>query len=466
MTPIGTESNPLRVAIIGSGPAGFYTFSNLLKQHDLVVEVDMFDRLPSPFGLVRAGVAPDHQKYKSVTRIYDKNARLPNFRFYGLVEYGKHIRLDDLKHHYHQAVFATGAQTDRNLNIPGEELSGSHSATDFVAWYNGHPDFTDYKFDLSQEKVAVIGLGNVAIDVARLLCKTPEELASTDMADYAIEALSNSGVREIYILGRRGPAQAAFSTPEIKEMGELTDADISVSRRDMELDPLSLEQVERLRDRTTLKNLELFRSFDEWQPTAKKKSVKLRFLVSPVEILGDADGKVRAIKLVKNRPVQAEDGSIRAEATDQVETLAVGLVFRSVGYRGVPLPEIPFNEAWGAIAHDQGRILSGEKGEPLAGLYTAGWIKRGPTGVIGTNKVDAQETVACMVADLKAGQVWHPEKPGIDTAGDWIRERQPDFISYDDWSVIDAEEVARGEKVNRPRIKFTSVKEMLSLLNR
>lgn len=466
MTPIGTQSNPLRVAIIGSGPAGFYTFSNLLKHRDLVVEVDMFDRLPSPFGLVRAGVAPDHQKYKSVTRVYDKNARLPNFRFYGLVEYGKHIHLDDLKRHYHQIVFTTGAQTDRNMNIPGEDLKGSHSATDFVAWYNGHPDYSDYEFDLSTEKVAVIGIGNVAVDVARLLSKNPEELAETDMADYAIDALSNSGVREIYMLGRRGPAQAAFSTPEIKEMGELEDADFYVAEEDMELDAISLQQVESVKDRTTLKNLEILRSYCAPKSGVKKKSITLRFLVSPVEILGDEDGKVKAIKIVKNRLVQTEDGAVKAEATEKDETLDVGLVFRSVGYRGVPLPEIPFNEAWGTIANDKGRIVSAESGESLTGLYTAGWIKRGPTGVIGTNKVDAQETVNCMVEDLENGLIVDPEAPAIDAAADLIRDRQPDFVNYDDWILIDAEEIARGEKTNRPRVKFTSVKEMLALLGR
>jgi ferredoxin--NADP+ reductase len=437
-----------------------------MKSSDLVVEVDMFDRLPSPFGLVRAGVAPDHQKYKTVTRVYDKNARLPNFRFYGLVEYGKHIHLQDLKRHYHQIVFTTGAQTDRNLGIPGEELIGSHSATDFVAWYNGHPDYVDYKFDLSQEKVAVIGLGNVAIDVARLLSKTAEELAATDMADYAIDAMSNSGVKEIYILGRRGPAQAAFTTPEIREMGELADADIVVSREDMTLDPHSLEQVEQSKDRTMLKNLELLRSYDGENAGQKSKIVKMRFLVSPVEIIGAEDGTVKALKVVKNKAVQAEDGSIRAVATDETEILDVGLVFRSVGYRGVPVPEIPFNDSWGTIANDKGRIVESDSNEPLAGLYTAGWIKRGPSGVIGTNKVDAQETVKCMLEDMAKGSLCEPESPEVEAAAELIRSRQPDYIDYQDWSVIDAEELTRGEQANRPRVKFTSVEAMLALLGR
>jgi ferredoxin--NADP+ reductase len=432
----------------------------------MAVEVDMFDRLPSPFGLVRAGVAPDHQKYKTVTRVYDKNARMPNFRFYGLVEYGKHLHLDDLKRHYHQVVFTTGAQTDRNMNIPGEDLIGSHSATDFVAWYNGHPDYRDFDFDLSGERVAVVGIGNVAVDVARLLSKTPGELSATDMADHAIEAMSKSGVREIIMLGRRGPAQAAFTTPEIKEMGELEDAEFFVAPEDMQLDPVSQAQVERVKDRTTMKNLEILRSYTEQSSGKKSKSVRLRFLVSPVEILGDENGRVKGMKVVKNKLVQTEDGYIKAEATGEVETLDVSLVFRSVGYRGVPLPGIPFNDSWGTIANNKGRIVSDESSEPLPGLYTAGWIKRGPTGVIGTNKVDAQETVSCMIEDVRNGLIADPEAPGIEVAANLVRDRQPDLVDYNDWSVIDAEELARGEKSNRPRVKLTSVEEMLALLGR
>ncbi len=466
MTQIGSKSNPLRVAIVGSGPAGFYTFSNLLKYTELSVEVDMFDRLPTPFGLVRAGVAPDHQKYKTVTRVYDKNARLENFRFYGGVEYGKDIQLADLKRLYHQIVFTTGAQADRNLDIPGEHLAGSYSATDFVSWYNGHPDFADHQFDLSQEKVVVIGLGNVAIDVARLLCKTPNELATTDMADYAVQALSHSSVREIHVLGRRGPAQAAFTPPEIKEMGELEDADIFVAREDVELDPISLEQVERYQDKTIMKNLEVLKSFDKWQPSGKKKIVRVRFWVSPVEILGDEKGQVKAVKVVKNKPVEGKDGSVKAAATDQYEVLEAGLVFRSVGYRGIPLADIPFNESWGTICNDKGRIVSPGDDHVLTGLYTAGWIKRGPTGVIGTNKTDAQETVECMVADLKAGHSLLPEDPTIDGAAQLIRQRHPDFVTYNDWLQLDAQEIAKGELSGRPRVKFTSVDDMLSHLDK
>ncbi len=364
MSEVGTEGQPLRVAIIGSGPAGFYTVSNFLKQKGLNVEMDMFERLPTPFGLVRAGVAPDHQKYKTVTRAYNKSAQNANFRFYGNVAYGEHLSLDDLKQHYHQIIFCSGASADRNLNIPGEALSGSHSATDFVAWYNGHPDYVDYEFDLSQESAAIIGLGNVAVDVARILCKTDNELAHTDMADYALEALRASKIKTVYILGRRGPAQAAFTPPEIKEMGELEDTDVNVSTEEARLDAASREEMEALGNKNTAKNVAVIEEFATRQTAGegrgKGKQLIIRFLVSPTEIIAGEDGKVSAIRIVKNEAYKAGDGSVRARATEQAETIPVGLVFRSVGYRGVPLPEIPFNESWGTVYNESGRVINAE----------------------------------------------------------------------------------------------------------
>lgn len=466
MSLVGTESNPLRVAIIGSGPAGFYAVSNLFKQKGLCVEIDMYERLPSPFGLVRAGVAPDHQKDKTVMRVYDKNARSPNFRFYGYVEYGRHIHLEDLKNHYHQIVFATGSPIDKNLGIPGEGLEGSHSATDFVAWYNGHPDYVNCRFDLSQEKVAIIGMGNVAVDVARMLCKTPEELARTDMADHAIEALKQSKVKRVYILGRRGPAQAAFTNPEIKDMGDLNDADVTVPEEEAKLDSLSQAQLEQSQDKDKLKNVETIQAFAHRAPTGKFKLLTIRFLVSPVEIVGDDSGRVSAVKMVKNEAVKGADGSVRAKATDRFETLPVGLVFRSVGYRGVPLPDIPFNESKGAIDNENGRIVSSDSREPLVGLYAVGWIKRGPTGVIGTNKTDAKETVTCMIEDLHQTKHLTPDHPETEAASDLVTARQPQFISYDDWLVIDEAEAAKGQESDRPRVKFTDVEDMLAVLGR
>jgi len=464
MTQAGTDTNPLRVAIIGSGPAGFYIVEHLLRQKNLAVEIDMFDRLPTPFGLVRAGVAPDHQKIKSVTKVYDRNAKSPNFRFYGYVEYGQDIHLDDLKAHYHQICFTTGAQTDRNLNIPGESLTGSHAATEFVAWYNGHPDYRTYQFDLTQERVAVIGVGNVAVDVARILCRTIDELAKTDMADYALAALRHSKIKEVYLLGRRGPAQAAFTNPEIKELGELADADVFVPPDEATLDALSQADLERTGDKTTLRKVQILQGYAQRSASDKSRKLIIRFLVSPVELSGDEQGHVSAMRLVKNELYRTEAGTLRPKATDQYESLPVGLVFRSVGYQGVPLPGIPFNKDWEVILNENGRILNPTTQQPMTGLYTSGWIKRGPSGVIGTNKPDAAETVDCMMADLKQGHILAPTAPDIAAAARLIQKRQPQYVSYEDWLRLDEIEVARGKKQGRPRVKFTQIDEMLATL--
>jgi ferredoxin--NADP+ reductase len=454
------------VAVVGSGPAAFYAVEHLFKQQNLAVAVDMFDRLPTPFGLVRGGVAPDHQKIKSVTHAYEKIAANPDFRFYGNVEFGKHLHLSDLRAHYHQILYATGAQTDRRMNIPGEDLAGSHPATEFVAWYNGHPDYRHYEFDLSQERVAVVGVGNVAIDVARILCLSPRELAATDIADYALEALSHSRVKEVYLLGRRGPAQAAFTNPEVKEIGELEDAEAIVLPEEVELDPLSRAEMERDGDRTTIRKVEILQSYARWAPSGKSRKLIIRFLVSPLELIGDAAGRVAKMKLVKNVLVQTEAGSLSAKATDQVEELPVGLVFRSVGYRGVALPDVPFHDRWGVILNDKGRVLDSEVKEPRLGEYTAGWIKRGPSGVIGTNKPDSVETVTCMLEDLANGLTLQPGRPDPAAAEALVCERQPRYFSFADWQRLDEMEVARGKAQGRPRVKFTSVEEMLAALGR
>lgn len=459
MAAVGTPENPLRVAIIGSGPSGFYTVSNLLKQSDLSVEMDMFDRLPTPYGLVRAGVAPDHQKDKSVTRAYEKSAAHPGFRFFGNVEYGTHIHMDDLKAHYHQVMFTTGSPFDRNLGIPGEDLEGSHSATEFVAWYNGHPDFADLKFDLTQENVAVVGMGNVAMDVARILCKTTEELAVTDIAEHALEALKASQVKNVYILGRRGPAQAAFTPPEIKEMGEFEDADVVVLGSEAALDAASQQALEASGDKNAQKNVDTVQEYASRSLTGKKRQLHIRFLVSPSELEGQ-DGRVTACKLVKNKLVE-EGGSIKAVATSEEEVIPAGLVFRSVGYRGKPLPDVPFNDSWGTIANEGGRVVD-ESGAQAVGLYTAGWIKRGPSGVIGTNKTCAQETVNLMVEDLAAGRHFEPTQSPAALV-DLVLSRQPDAITFADWKKIDDEELARGEAKGKPRVKFTRVAEMVAL---
>jgi ferredoxin--NADP+ reductase len=460
----GTTERPLRVAIVGAGPTGFYAADHLFRQDGLVVEIDMFDRVPTPFGLVRYGVAPDHQRIKTVTGAFDKVANHPRFRFYGSVEVGKHLSVDDLRAHYHQIFYSTGAQTDRRMGIPGEDLEGSHPATHFVAWYNGHPDYQDLQFDLSVERVAVVGVGNVAVDVTRILSRTPAELEKTDISEQALEALRASRVKEIYLLGRRGPAQAAFTSPEIKELGELEGADIAVDPREVALDPLSRAALERAPDRPMEKKLEILRSYATRVATGKPRMLVIRFLVSPVELIGNDRGAVAAIKLVRNELFEASTGALHPQPTEHFETLPVGLVFRSVGYRGIALPDVPFNDTWAVILNDKGRVLDPVSKQPVVGEYTGGWIKRGPSGVIGTNKPDAAETVTCMLEDLARGATLQPAAPSAAAAEALVRARQPEWVSYDDWRYLDRLETERGRAAGRPRIKFTRLEDVLGAL--
>jgi ferredoxin/flavodoxin---NADP+ reductase len=465
MSQVGTEAQPLRVAIVGAGPAGFYAAEHLYKQKGLVVQLDMFDRLPTPFGLVRNGVAPDHQKIKSVTNVFDRVARQPGFRFFGNVELGKDISVEELRRFYHQILYSTGAQTDRSLNIPGADLQGSHSATEFVAWYNGHPDFRDLEFDLSAERVAVIGIGNVAVDVCRILCRTRSELAKTDIAEYALEALANSSVKEVYMLGRRGPAQGAYTSPELKELGEMEDAGVIVFPEEAELDELSHEAMAEA-DRGTMRKVEIIQEFAQRAPEGKSKRLYLRFLVSPTALHDDGLGQVGAMTIEHNELYKTEAGSLRPKGTGRTEELKVDLVFRSIGYRGVPLPGVPFNDSWGVILNEKGRVLQPETRRPLLGEYTAGWIKRGPSGVIGTNKPDALETVENMLADLEAGLILNPDHPHAEAAEALVRSHKPECFAYSDWERLNEIEVARGKELGRPRVKFTRVEDMIEAVLR
>jgi ferredoxin--NADP+ reductase len=460
---LGTVNNPLRVAIVGSGPSGFYAAEHLQKQTNLVVEIDMFDRLPTPYGLVRGGVAPDHQKIKSVTKIYDKIASNPNFRFYGNIEFGRDLTLEDLRAHYHAIIYAVGAQTDKALGIPGEDLSGSHPATEFVAWYNAHPDYRDLQFDLSQESVAVVGVGNVAMDVVRILASTYDELYQTDIADYALDALNDSQVKTIYVLGRRGPAQSAFTNPEIKELGELADAEVVVAPEEVALDAYSQAYIDAGQDKVAAKNVEVLRGYAAQTPQGKSRRIVMRFLTSPVELIGT--DRVEAIKIVKNELYQTDKGELRPRETDQHEIIPVGLVFRSVGYRGVALPGVPFYDKWGTIPNDKGRVMTEQTGgQPFAGNYVVGWIKRGPSGVIGTNKPDSVETVETLLADMNAGSLLTPTTPSREAVENLLRERQPDYVTYSDWLTLDRLEQENGKAVSRPRVKFSRVDDMLNAL--
>jgi ferredoxin/flavodoxin---NADP+ reductase len=456
---IGTEDNPLRVAIVGSGPAGFYTAEHVLRHEGTHAEVDMFDRLPTPYGLVRFGVAPDHPKIKSVIRVYEKTAARPEFRFFGNVEVGADITVEELRQRYHAVVFAYGTATDRQLGIPGEDLPGSHPATEFVNWYNAHPDFADREFDLSCERVVVIGNGNVAADVARMLALTEDELRETDTADHAIDAFCGSGVREILVLGRRGPAQAAFTNPEVRELGEMVNADIDIDEAEMELDELSREWLDSDdADPTNRRNVEIFTDFSKREPEGKPQKIALRFLRSPVEIQGD--GRVERIVVGRNELQRDDSGRIRAVDTGERETIECGLVLRSIGYKGIPIEGVPFDERAGTIANEVGRVK--DDGSQVPGLYAVGWIKRGPSGVIGTNKKDAQETVDHLFEDLAADKVPEAELAGDRSAIETLlNERVPDHVTFEGWQAIDAAEVEAGKPHGRPRVKFCRVDELV-----
>jgi ferredoxin--NADP+ reductase len=452
-------SAPLRVAVVGSGPAGFYAAGSLLDA-EVPVEVDMIERLPTPWGLVRLGVAPDHPKLKTVSRAFERIAVKPGFRFLGNVEVGRDLAHADLTRLYDAVVYAFGAQTDRRLEIPGEELPGSWSATEFVAWYNGHPDFQELEFDLKVQRAVVVGNGNVALDVARMLALTPEELAPTDTTDPAIEAIGASTLREIVVVGRRGPAQASWTTQELKELGELAGADVAVDPADLELDPVSEASLEN--DTNSKRNMEVLRGFAAREPSGKPLIVRLRFLLSPVAVHGEQ--KVESVELVRNR-LDERDGRLVAVPTDERETLECGLVFRSVGYRGVGLPEVPFDERRGTIRNEDGRVVA-DDGEHLTRVYCAGWIKRGPTGIIGTNKKDASETVARLLEDVEAGRLVHQEQATPEVVEALLEERGIRAVLYHGWTSIDEHERSAGEKLGRPRVKLRTWDELLEAAER
>ena len=451
---VGTVEAPLRVAIVGAGPSAFYAAGHLLagKAHpDLVASVDMFDRLPTPWGLVRAGVAPDHPKIKSVSRMFERTARSERFAFIGGVEIGRDVSVDELRARYHALIVCIGAETDKPLGIPGDTLPGSVPATEFVAWYNGHPDYADREFDLTAERAVVVGNGNVALDVARMLLVAPDELARTDIADNALEALRSSQVREVVVLGRRGPAQAAFTNPELLELGELEDVDVIVDPRDMELDEHSRRAIEVQGEATERRNVEILADYAQRKPKGAGRRVVLRFLTSPVAITGS--DHVTGVEVVRNRLARDGSGVLRARPTDEHETIPCHLVFRSIGYRGVALAGLPFDEAAGVIPNDEGRVLvDAATRDPVPGAYVAGWIKRGPTGVIGTNKRDAQETVDLLVADAAEGRLPEPTAEAVVPEG---------AVTYTGWQAIDAAEKRAGEQQDRPRVKLTRMDELL-----
>ena len=360
---MSSPDQTLRAAVIGAGPAGFYCADQLLAQG---WEVDLIDALPTPFGLVRSGVAPDHPKIKSVTRVYEKTAQRPGFRFFGSVRLGEDVTADELRERYHALVYAIGTSADNRLGIPGEDRPGSHAATEFVAWYNGHPDYADHEFDLDTERAVVIGNGNVAVDVGRMLMLDHDELGPTDTADHAVEVLERAQVRDVTLLGRRGPAQAAFTNPELLELGELRRADVVVDPAQLELDPASAAWLESdAASKADHRRMEILREYAAREPSGKTHRIELRFLRSPVEVIGGEDGRVEGLRVVENRIEADADGRLRAVPTGHEEVIPCGLVLRSIGYTGRAIPGVPFDERRGLIRNDGGRVL-GDDGAPPA----------------------------------------------------------------------------------------------------
>ncbi|MGZ4529344.1 MAG: FAD-dependent oxidoreductase [Mycobacterium sp.] len=450
---------PYHVAIVGSGPSGFFAASSLLKaadaSEDIDIAVDMLEMLPTPWGLVRSGVAPDHPKIKSISKQFEKTAEDPRFRFFGNVVVGEHVQSSELAERYDAVVYAVGAQSDRALNIPGEDLPGSVAAVDFVGWYNAHPNFEEATPDLSGARAVVVGNGNVALDVARILVTDPDVLGLTDIADHALDSLRPCGVEEVVVLGRRGPLQTAFTTLELRELGDLEGVDVIV-------DPAQLEGVTdedaAAAGKTAKQNINVLRDYAQRDARPGHRRIVLRFMTSPIEIKGE--DRVERIVLGRNELVTDENGRVSAKDTGEREELPVQLVVRSVGYRGVPTPGLPFDDKTATIPNTAGRV-DGSRNE-----YVVGWIKRGPTGVIGTNKKDSQETVDTLLAELdraKEGGLADLPDDHADKLADWLASRQPKLVTSAHWEVIDRHERAAGEPHGRPRVKLPNLTELLRI---
>jgi ferredoxin--NADP+ reductase len=449
---------PYHVAIVGSGPSGYFAAASLLKfadsTDDADMRVDMLEMLPTPWGLVRSGVAPDHPKIKTISAQFEKTAADPRFRFFGNIAVGQHVQADELAERYDAVIYAVGAQSDRPLNIPGEDLTGSVAAVDFVGWYNAHPHFEEMSPDLSTGRAVVVGNGNVALDVARILVSDPDMLAATDIAGHALDALQIRGVEEVVIIGRRGPLQATFTTLELRELGDLeamADVDVIVDPADFaDISEADLEAA----GKAVKLNVKVLRGYSEQEPRGAKRRIVFRFRTSPIEIRGN--GRVESIVLGRNDLVD-DGGRMVAKDSGEREDLPAQLVVRAVGYRGVPTPGLPFDERAGTIPHTDGRV-DGRRNE-----YVVGWIKRGPSGVIGSNKKDSQETVNTLTADLAAGSVADFGERHSEELVEWLVSRQPKLVTDDHWKLIDDHERSAGEVLGRPRVKLTSVAELLRI---
>ena len=454
LNALGSPGNPLRVAIVGSGPSGFYAAEALLKSAP-AVQVDMIERLPVPFGLVRFGVAPDHPKLKQPIAIFDQVAQSTGFNFLGNVTVGRDLSIAQLQSTHHAVLFACGAESDRKLGVVNEDLYGSHTATEFVGWYNGHPDYRDKEFDLSREIAVIIGHGNVALDVARILCKSVDHLRGTDISSHALDVLAESQVRDIHLVGRRGPAQASFTVKELRELGELCNCEIHVSATDMQLGPACRTELENKSNFNAAKNVEILRGWSARRSQNAQKRIWFHFLQSPVAMAGR--GRLEVVTLERNRlfGIPHEQSALGTGVTSKLDC---GLLFRSIGYRGVAIPGVPFDPCKGIFPSTAGRIGT------TPGLYAAGWIKRGPSGIIGTNRADAVATVQSLLTDLP--QLDPRPRTGAEGLFALLRRSHVPVVSYMDWRRIDAEEQRRGAAGGKPREKITRVRDMLSLVGR
>jgi NADPH-dependent glutamate synthase beta subunit-like oxidoreductase len=450
--PSPSADHPLRIAVVGAGPAGIYAAEALTRQDAVPVAVDLIDRLPTPFGLVRHGIAPDHPKMRAIRDTLHRTLEDPLVRFVGNVDVGLDIPLDELRRHVDAVIYTYGASVDRHLGIEGEELPGSLAATELVAWYTGHPDADRARVEAALagvRRVVVVGVGNVALDVGRVLARTATELEPTDMPQHVLDALAAMPVEEVTILGRRGPAQATFTTQELRELGELDAATVLVDAADLELDPGSEERA--AADRNVSRNLVVLRGWVDHTPEPGRTRLRLRFFGRPVRLLGE--DRVTAVEVERT----AVDGDGRVMGTGELTVLPADLVVRSVGYRGIPLPGLPVDQRSGTVPNDEGRVLRDGRVSP--GEYVAGWIKRGPSGVVGTNKHDARETVAGLLADATDGRL-RTHGPVGDLVEELVtRGVQP--VLLDDWRAIDAAEIALGATRGRAR---TTLHEREALL--
>jgi len=460
---IGSETRPLRAAIIGSGPSGFYAAEGLLKREGLHAEVDMFEYLPTPYGLVRAGVAPDHQSIKSITHIYERIAQLPNFHFWGNVEFGRDVLIEELEQRFDLVIFAIGAQSDRAMCIPGEQLHGCHSASAFVGWYNGHPDYRDYPIDLNCKRAVIIGMGNVATDIARILALSPSEMAQTDLADYAVKALTHSRIEEIEIVARRGPLQAAFTPVGVRKFPDLEQAQACVDPAELKLEAISQQLLEQTEDKRLLRNLEFLQQISANSPGSKKKTIRFMFRRSPIEIVGD-QGRVQGILLAKNELFEDDQGQLGLSVSDASELHQAGLVFNSIGYQVSPVNGVQLDPSRGVIANRDGRLQDMVSGQIIPRRYVVGWAKRGANGVIGTNKQDSLATLEQLFADVAEFSSTVCGEPLPESTAQWLTGKGIRFVRFHEWQQLDAQELSQGESQGKPREKITSVQQMIELL--